>query len=87
MEPPWQQTESGTLSHRRWEGSAFGLAGAAGTISLQIQREKDQGEVLDDAIPFGLIVSVAMEDNAEVYTGILNRVAVRPASLVQVPAQ
>lgn len=64
VEPPWTQTEAGTLIHRQWSGQAFGHMGAGGTISLQIQREKDQGPVLDDAIPFGLVVSVGMNEVA-----------------------
>ncbi|WP_448954787.1 S8 family peptidase [Labrys neptuniae] len=84
VEPPWTQTEAGTLIHRRWSGQAFGHLPAGSSISLQIQREKDQGPALDDAIPYGLAVTVTMEDNAAIYDEILSRVVVKPRSKVQV---
>ncbi len=81
-EPPWTQTEAGTLIHRQWAGQSFGHLAADGTLSIQVQREKDQGPALDDAIPFGLAVSVIMDDNEAIYDEILNRVAIRPRSRV-----
>lgn len=84
VEPPWTQTEAGTLIHRRWSGQAFGHLAAGSSISLQIQREKDQGPALDDAIPYGLAVTVTMEDNPAIYDEVLSRVAVKPRSRVQV---
>lgn len=84
VEPPWTQTEAGTLIHRRWSGQAFGHLAAGSSISIQIQREKDQGPALDDAIPYGLAVTVVMEDNPMIYDEILNRVAVKPRSRIQI---
>ncbi|MBO6539160.1 MAG: S8 family peptidase [Rhizobiaceae bacterium] len=84
VEPPWTQTEAGTLIHRRWSGEAFGHLVAGSSISIQIQREKDQGPALDDAIPYGLAVTVAMDGNPLIYDEVLNRVAIKPRSRVQV---
>lgn len=84
VEPPWTQTEAGTLIHRRWSGQAFGHLAAGSSILLQIQREKDQGPALDDAIPYGLAVTLTMEDNPAIYEEVLSRVAVKPRSRVQV---
>jgi hypothetical protein len=84
VEPPWTQTEAGTLIHRQWEGQAFGHLAAGGTLSIQVQREKDQGPLLDDAIPFGLVVSVLMNDKASIYDEVLARVAVKPRSRITV---
>ncbi|WP_156384599.1 S8 family serine peptidase [Devosia sp. Root413D1] len=80
IEPPYHQTEAGTVVHRRWAGTSFGHAGAGGTIRLQVQREKDQGGQLDDAISFGLAVTVSMDGRDGIYDEVLTRVAVKPRS-------
>ncbi len=82
VEPPYHQTEAGTIIHRRWAGASFGHAGQDGSIRLQVQREKDQGVPLDDAISFGLAVTVRMDDMPGIYEEILTRVAIKPRSKI-----
>ena len=58
-QPTNSQSESGTIVHRRWQDARIGNAGSA-SILVQLQRERDQGTPIDEAIPFGLAVTVEM---------------------------
>jgi hypothetical protein len=46
------------------------------TFSLTVQRDPDQGAQIDDAIPFGLAVTVTMPGVVEVYDQVRQRLAI-----------
>lgn len=75
--PPPSQGKAGTLTHVCFRGGSQPRA-LVDHIVLQVQREVDQGVPIDEPIPFGLAVSLQMDNATEVYTEIRNRVAVKP---------
>jgi hypothetical protein len=83
-QPTNSQSESGTISHRRWTDALIGNISDSDVISIQVQREKDQGAVVDEMIPFGLAVTLQMPGAIEVYDQVLARVSVRPRPQVRV---
>ncbi|UFS78578.1 S8 family peptidase [Tardiphaga sp. 37S4] len=83
-QPTNSQSESGTVTHRRWSDARIGQTDGTNTISIQIQREKDQGVPLDEAVPFGLAVTLEMPGAAQVYDQVLARIALRPRAYVRV---
>ena len=84
QQPSNSQSESGTIVHRRWLDSRIGNFVAGATFSLQIQRERDQGTPIDEAIPFGLAVTLEMPGAATIYQEVHASIAVKPR--VRVPA-
>jgi hypothetical protein len=82
-QPSNSQSESGTIVHRRWQGTKIG-SGQSGTFPLQIQRERDSGTPVDDAIPFGLVVSIEMPGAQQVYDQVRAAIVLKPR--VKVPA-
>ncbi|WP_179296541.1 MULTISPECIES: S8 family peptidase [unclassified Mesorhizobium] len=83
QQPSNSQSESGTIVHRRWLDSRIGNFAAGATFPLQIQRERDQGTPIDEAIPFGLAVTLEMP-GAAIYQEVHASVAIKPR--VRVPA-
>ncbi len=77
-QPSNSQSESGTVVHRRWTSSQIGEAERGATIPIQIQREPDQGTPIDEAIPFGLVVTIEMPGEVQIYDDVLASVQVRP---------
>jgi hypothetical protein len=43
------------------------------SISLTVQRDPDQGTTIDDPIPFGLAVTLAMPGVVEIYEQVRQR--------------
>jgi hypothetical protein len=76
-QPTNSQSESGTIVHRRWHDARIGSA-VATSIPIQVQRERDQGTPIDEAIPFGLTVTVEMPGMLQVYDQILPMIEIRP---------
>jgi hypothetical protein len=75
-QPDPKQAHKGTVVHRRWEGDRAAAIAGDGFFELDVQREADD---LDQAVSFGLVVTLEMAGEATVYTEVLNRVAVKPA--------
>jgi hypothetical protein len=46
------------------------------TFALTVQRDPDQGAQIDEAIPFGLAVTLTMPGVVEIYEQIRQRLAV-----------
>lgn len=84
QQPTNSQSESGTIVHRRWRDSRIGNFVPGATFPLQIQRERDQGIPIDEAIPFGLAVTLEMPGVATIYQDVHATIAVKPR--VRVPA-
>ena len=80
-QPTNSQSESGTIVHRRWRDAQIG--GRGGSIPIQVQRERDQGTPIDEAIPFGLAVTVEMPGALQVYDEVLPNIQVRPRARVR----
>ncbi len=77
-QPTNSQSESGTIVHRRWLDARIGNAVGGASIPVQVQRERDQGTPIDDAIPFGLAVTVEMPGSVQVYDQVLQSIQIRP---------
>jgi hypothetical protein len=84
QQPSNSQSESGTIVHRRWQDSRIGNFAPGATFPLQIQRERDQGIPIDEAIPFGLALTLEMPGAAAIYQDVHASIAVKPR--VRVPA-
>lgn len=83
-EPGWQQIEKGTVSHRRWTNNRLGDFNGQEEFSILIQREKDQGMRIDDAIAYGLAITIDHGEGQHVYEEVLESVLIKPRSLVGV---
>lgn len=77
-EPGYHNIERGTLSHRRWVGERIGDFAPNGTLNILVQRDKDAGSTIDDAIPYALVVSLILEDGTAIYEDVLTSLAVKP---------
>ncbi|GBQ36980.1 hypothetical protein AA19596_2121 [Acetobacter fabarum DSM 19596] len=77
-QPSNSQSEGGTIVHRRWCGAKIGDLAIGPTIPLQIQREKDQGVPIDEAVTFGLAVTIEMPGAAQIYTEVRNHILLQP---------
>ncbi|MCL2716935.1 MAG: S8 family peptidase [Alphaproteobacteria bacterium] len=80
-QPTNSQSESGTIIHRRCHDARIGGGGA--TIPVQIQRERDQGLPIDEAISFGFAISLEMPGAVELYDQILPNIQVQPRTRVR----
>jgi hypothetical protein len=78
-QPDLNQASKGTVFSRRWEGDRAPALTASSSVELIIQREADRGSKVDELIPFGLAVSIAMPGAVEIYVQAQARVGIRPA--------
>ena len=67
---------------RCWSGDRAPVVGADMSVQLTIQRDADQGTPLDEPIPFGLAVTLAMPGMVELYEQVRQRLGI----LQRVPA-
>lgn len=74
-QPDENQTNRGTVFSRCWEGADAPVVTPEMTIPLTIQRDLDQGGAVDEAITFGLAVTLAMPGEIELYNEVVARVA------------
>lgn len=72
-QPDVNQSRRGTVSSRRWEGDRAPVVIAGTVVRLHVQREPDQGEDIDEAVPFGLAVTLSMPGVVEIYDQIRQR--------------
>jgi hypothetical protein len=77
-QPDVNQTNRGTIITRWWEGDRAPVVAADGTMSLTVQREPDQGAVIDEPVPFGLAVTIAMPGVIELYEEVRQRLGILP---------
>jgi hypothetical protein len=73
-QPDENQTNRGTIFSRCWEGSDAPIVTADMTIPLVVQRDPDQGGAVDDAVTFGLAVTLAMPGEVALYDEVFARV-------------
>jgi hypothetical protein len=82
-QPSNNQSESGTLVHRRWRAARV-AACEDDVLPIQVQRENDQGTPIDEAIPFGLAVTVEMPGEGRIYDQVRAGIAVQPRQIIRV---
>jgi hypothetical protein len=75
-QPDGNQTNRGTLFARCWQGDKAPAIRADMTFALTLQRDPDQGAQIDDAIPFGLAVTVTMPGVVEIYDQVRQRLEI-----------
>jgi hypothetical protein len=72
-QPDSNQTNRGTVFTRCWRGDRAPVVGPDHSIVLTVQRDPDQGVAVDDPIPFGLAVTIAMPGVIGVYEQVRQR--------------
>lgn len=77
-QPDLNQTNRGTVFTRRWNGDRAAVVADCMTITLKIQREPDSGTTVDEAIPFGLAVSLEKAGELRLYDQVRARLQPRP---------
>ncbi len=85
-QPSNSQAESGTVVHRRWRDARIGDALVGNTIPVQVQRERDRGTPIDEAISFALAVTIEMPAAIQVYDQVLAAIQVKPRIALRAPA-
>jgi hypothetical protein len=78
IQPDHNQSRRGTVFSRRWEGSEAPIIGANQVVTLTVQREPDQGSIIDEDIPFALAVTLTMPGNIQIYDQVRARLAITP---------
>ena len=73
-QPDENQINRGTIFSRCWEGSDAPVVTANMTVPLTVQRDPDQGATVDDAVTFGLAVTLAMPGEVALYDEVFARV-------------
>lgn len=81
-QPDENQTNRGTVYSRRWSGENAPVVTPNMTIPLIVQRDPDQGAPVDEAIPFGLAVTISMSGEVALY----DEARARAAPPVRAPA-
>ncbi|MDQ6438078.1 S8 family serine peptidase [Mesorhizobium sp. LHD-90] len=76
-QPDGNQTNRGTVYTRCWSGERAAVVTANMVLPLRVQRDPDPGATVDELVPFGLAVTVAMPGQIALYEEI--RARVRPA--------
>jgi hypothetical protein len=77
-QPDVNQTHRGTVITRFWSGDQAPVVAPNGTLLLTVQRAPDQGAVIDEPVPFGLAVSIAMPGIIELYEEVRQRLGILP---------
>ena len=75
-QPDTNQTNRGTVFTRRWTGAKAAAVSEGMSINLVVQRDPDQGVVIDEPISFGLAVTLAMPGVVEIYEQVRQRLEV-----------
>lgn len=72
--PDENQSNRGTVSSRRWSGANAPVVTPNMTVPLVVQRDPDQGTAVDEAIPFGVAVTICMPGEIGIYDEVRARV-------------
>lgn len=81
-QPDSNQSNRGTLFSRSWTGDRAPDVGPDMTIQFEIQREPDQSMPIDEAVPFGVAITLTMPGVVQIYDQARARLAVRPRARV-----
>lgn len=71
-------TSRGTLFHRCWKGAALKPLVEGASLTLRVSRQPDTADDLPDAVPFGLAVTLEVENGIEIYNDVRARLAIKP---------
>ncbi len=82
LQPDANQTNRGTIFMRCWEGARAPAVGADMTIDLVIQRDPDPGAPIDEPVPFGLAVTLAMPGLVGIYEQVAQRLGIAPRQAI-----
>lgn len=85
LQPDQNQTNRGTVFSRWWSGDAAPAVTPNMSIPLVIQRDPDQGSAIDESVPFGLAVTLAMPGEIALYDEVRARVAIQPIRAGTIP--
>lgn len=77
LQPDHNQANRGTVYSRCWSGDAAPVVSADMTVPLVVQRDPDQGATIDEPVPFGLAVTLAMPGEVTLYDEVQARVRPR----------
>ncbi len=75
-QPDGNQTNRGTIFTRCWSGDRAPAVGPEMTLQLTVQRDPDQGQAIDESVPFGLAVTLTMPGVVEIYEQVRQRLGV-----------
>jgi hypothetical protein len=75
-QPDGNQTNRGTLFSRCWSGNKAPVIGPDMSIQLIVQRDPDQGTTIDEAVPFGLAVTLTMPGVMQIYEQVSQRLGI-----------
>ena len=75
IQPDPKQSHKGTVVHRRWDGEKAAAIAAAGFFDIDVQRVVDEGDIPAN---FAIVTTIEMPGDADGYTQVLNRVAIKP---------
>lgn len=78
-QPDPRQAHKGTVVHWRWDGARAAAIAGDGFFGIDVQREADD---VDQAANFAVVVTLEMAGEANVYTQVLNRIALKPRVIV-----
>ncbi len=74
-QPDGNQTNRGTVFSRCWSGNSAPVVGPDMTIALQVQRDPDQGAIVDEPVIYGLAVTLTMPGELRIYEQVRARIA------------
>jgi len=77
-QPDQNQSRRGTVFSRRWDGKKAPIIGENHFVTLTVQRDPDQGIVIDEPIPFGLAVTFTMPGITQIYEEVRARLSITP---------
>ncbi|RWI17372.1 MAG: S8 family peptidase [Mesorhizobium sp.] len=77
-QPDMNQTNRGTVYTRQWSGDRAAVVTEGMTVTLKIQRDPDPAAPVDEAVPFGLAVSLEMPGELRLYDQVRTRLQPRP---------
>lgn len=75
-QPDHNQTNRGTLYTRCWQGDRAPVIRPDMTFAITVQRDPDQGVQIDEAVPFGLAITLTMPGVVEIYEQVRQRLAI-----------
>lgn len=78
LQPDANQTNRGTIYSRRWEGDRAAAVGPNATVELIVQRDPDASTPIDEAVPFGLAVTIEMPGMVGIYEEVRQRLGIQP---------
>jgi hypothetical protein len=77
-QPDGNQTNRGTVFTRCWSGERAPAIAQDFSLRLVVQRDPDQGLVVDEAVPFGLAVTLTMPGVVTIYEQVRQRLRIAP---------